>query len=99
MPIKYKFIPEGDWVTVQYAVSAPPLIFALYYWIIPESIRWLLARGETAKAAKIIKKAAKVNGIKLSDNLIKNFSLQPLANGHVNVKRQALRKSQEKFIF
>ncbi len=76
----------GDWITVQYAVSAPPLLFALYYWIIPESIRWLLARGETAKAAEIIKKAAKVNRIKLSDNLIKNFSLQPLANGHVNVR-------------
>lgn len=75
-----------DWVTVQYAVAAPPLIFALYYWIIPESIRWLLARGETAKAAKIIKKAAKVNGIALSDSIIKNFSLHAptTANGHVN---------------
>lgn len=76
---------SGDWVIVQYAVSAPPLIFALYYWIIPESIRWLLAKGETVKAAKIIKRAAKVNGTKLSDKLIKNFSLQPLTNGHVNV--------------
>lgn len=78
----------GDWVIVQYAVSGPSLIFALYYWIIPESIRWLLARGETAKAAKIIKQAAKVNRVKLSDSLIKNFSLQPLTNGHVNVSRK-----------
>ncbi|KAJ6645244.1 Solute carrier family 22 member 8, partial [Pseudolycoriella hygida] len=76
----------GDWVIVQYAVSAPPLLFALYYWIIPESIRWLLARGETVKAAKIIKKAAKVNGIKLSDNLIKNFSLQPLTTDNDTCK-------------
>lgn len=77
----------GDWVIVQYAVSAPSLIFALYYWIIPESIRWLLARGETVKAAKIIKKAAKVNRIQLSDKLKNNFSLHPLTNvnGQLNV--------------
>lgn len=23
---------SGNWVTVQLAVSAPPLLFALYYW-------------------------------------------------------------------
>jgi len=77
----------GDWVIVQYAVAAPPLIFALYYWIIPESVRWLLAKGETVKAAKIIKRAAKINGTKLSDRLIKDFSLQPLSNGHINVSQ------------
>lgn len=75
----------GDWVIVQYAVSAPSLIFALYYWIIPESIRWLLARGETVKAAEIIKKAAKVNRVQMSDRLIKNFSLHPLTNSDGNV--------------
>lgn len=88
----------GDWVIVQYAVSAPALIFALYYWVIPESVRWLLARGETTKAAEIIRKAAKVNGVRLSDNIVKNFSLQPLANGHLNVRREKFCATKFKFL-
>lgn len=63
----------GDWVTIQLLVSAPPLLFVLYYWLVPESVRWLLIKDKTEKAHKIIRKAAKVNGVELSDQLSAGF--------------------------
>lgn len=41
----------------------------------PESVRWLLAKQNTYKAGKIIKKAAKVNGVVLSDNILQVFEM------------------------
>lgn len=66
-----------DWVIVQYVVSAPPLLFVIYYWFVPESVRWLLAKKNTYKAGIIIQKAANVNGVTLSDNIIQVFEMHP----------------------
>ena len=38
--------------------------------IIPESPRWLLSRGKTEQAEKIIRKCAKVNGVTLPEKII-----------------------------
>ena len=38
--------------------------------IIPESPRWLLSRGKTEQAEKIIQKCAKVNGVTLPEKII-----------------------------
>ena len=40
---------------------------------IPESVRWLLARQKNRRAGKIVKKAARVNGVILSDRLLAGF--------------------------
>lgn len=64
---------DGDWVNLQYWVSAPPLLFMAYYWIIPESIRWLLAKKRNRKAFKIIRRAAKNNGVELSQSILARF--------------------------
>jgi MFS transporter, OCT family, solute carrier family 22 (organic cation transporter), member 4/5 len=69
---------DGDWVNLQYWVSAPPILFVAYYWIIPESARWLLARKKNRKAFKIIRKAAKNNGVSLTQNIIDNFNAELL---------------------
>lgn len=63
----------GDWRIIQLLVSAPPLLFVIYYWFVPESVRWLLIKDKNEKAQKIIRKAAKVNGVELSDQLLANF--------------------------
>lgn len=65
-----------DWVVLQLLVSVPPLIFIGYYWIVPESVRWLLARKDYTKARKIIKKAAHVNGVELSEQMLHQFELK-----------------------
>lgn len=69
-----------DWVLLQYAVSAPPLLFVLYYWFVPESVRWLLAKKNTYRAGKIIRRAAIVNGVVLSDNILQVFEMTPTAH-------------------
>lgn len=48
----------------------PGLLVILYFWIIPESVRWLLVTGQTDRAIKILKRIAKVNGKELSDRSI-----------------------------
>lgn len=65
-----------DWVFLQIIVSAPPFLFIMYYWFVPESVRWLLAREESSKAKKIVCKAAKVNNVTLSENLLNSFKDQ-----------------------
>ncbi|KAK9869662.1 hypothetical protein WA026_003410 [Henosepilachna vigintioctopunctata] len=62
-----------DWVMLQLIVSAPALLFIAYYWMIPESVRWLLANDKRRKAKYIICKVAKVNKVVLSDNVLGAF--------------------------
>lgn len=56
-----------DWRTLQLIVSAPSILFIFYHWIVPESVRWLLAKEKNTKANFIIRKAANINGVVLSD--------------------------------
>lgn len=63
----------GDWVLLQILMSVPPLIVISYYWIIPESVRWHLAKNQNTKAIKIIKQAAKTNGVQLTADTMKLF--------------------------
>lgn len=51
------------WDGFQMAVSIPSLFLLSYYWIIPESPRWLLAVGKVTKAEQILVKAAGRNKI------------------------------------
>ncbi|XP_073812454.1 organic cation transporter protein isoform X2 [Musca autumnalis] len=68
-----------DWQLLQYALSVPPLFFLAYYWFVPESVRWLIARNKRESAGKIIRKAAEVNKKELSTALLDNFkSTTPL---------------------
>jgi MFS transporter, OCT family, solute carrier family 22 (organic cation transporter), member 4/5 len=69
---------DDDWVSIQYWVSAPPILFIAYYWIVPESVRWLLAKNENAEALKIMKRAARDNGVELSAGLLAKFEEEQL---------------------
>ncbi|XP_059608122.1 solute carrier family 22 member 3-like [Phlebotomus argentipes] len=46
---------------------SPALLLILYFWIMPESLRWLLASGRFHRARRLIKKVAKVNRVTLSE--------------------------------
>ncbi|XP_033737447.1 organic cation transporter protein-like [Pecten maximus] len=50
-----------DWRYLQLAISAPGVILLLYWFVLPESTRWLLARGKTEEANETLRKIAKVN--------------------------------------
>ncbi|XP_034487003.1 organic cation transporter-like protein [Drosophila innubila] len=55
-----------DWRYLQIALTLPGLIFMCYYWIIPESVRWLLSKGDKERAIKVIKKAARFNRVEIT---------------------------------
>ncbi|XP_016944470.4 organic cation transporter protein [Drosophila suzukii] len=58
-----------DWRWLQIALTLPGLLFICYYWIIPESARWLLLKGRQEEAFVIIKKAAKENRVHIPNQI------------------------------
>lgn len=57
-----------NWQGIQLAISLPSFLFLLYYWVVPESPRWLITRKQGEKALKILRHVAKCNGKYLSPN-------------------------------
>ncbi|XP_034948270.1 organic cation transporter protein-like isoform X2 [Chelonus insularis] len=55
------------WQHLQLAISLPSIILLSYWWIVPESPRWLLAVDKQQAACKILKKAAKMNKVEEKD--------------------------------
>lgn len=51
-------------------IYAPGLLIVLYIWIVPESIRWLIVNRKKDRILAILKRAQKVNGIKISSNTV-----------------------------
>ncbi|XP_025099664.1 organic cation transporter-like protein [Pomacea canaliculata] len=47
-----------NWHHLQIAVSCVNLLFFPYYWLIPESPRWLVSRGRIQEASAIVRHAA-----------------------------------------
>lgn len=53
--------------TLLHITYAPLLLIICYFWLIPESVRWLFVKGKTDEAVAVIRKAAKMNKVILSD--------------------------------
>ncbi|KAJ9582501.1 hypothetical protein L9F63_003194 [Diploptera punctata] len=56
-----------DWQTFQLAISLPSIFLICYWWVLPESPRWLLAVGRDEEAVKILQQAAKYNRLDVSN--------------------------------
>lgn len=54
----------------------PGLLIISYFWLVPESIRWLLVTGQTDRAVKILKRAARINGKQISQKTIEMIHTQ-----------------------
>ncbi|XP_048806552.1 solute carrier family 22 member 13-like isoform X1 [Lagopus muta] len=50
-----------NWRLLQIAGSAPVFVLFFYYWVLPESARWLVTKGKIEEAKKYLKKAASIN--------------------------------------
>lgn len=57
-----------DWQDFQFALSIPSVILLTYFWLIPESPRWLFTMGRVEDATKLLEKAASKNG-KSTENI------------------------------
>ncbi|XP_070190982.1 organic cation transporter protein-like [Littorina saxatilis] len=50
-----------NWRYLEIAVSVPSIVLLAYWWVIPESPRWLASRGREEEAMKILERIAKSN--------------------------------------
>lgn len=51
-------------------IYLPTALVLSYIWCIPESVRWLMSKGQNKKALKILYKAAKTNHVELSNSTL-----------------------------
>ncbi|XP_076439518.1 organic cation transporter protein-like isoform X2 [Babylonia areolata] len=56
----------GQWRYLQLIASLPMLLCLGYWWLLPESPRWLLTKKKTKAALTVIQKVARVNKIQYS---------------------------------
>ncbi|CAD7081409.1 unnamed protein product [Hermetia illucens] len=73
MGVVAKHVP--NWRHFLRFLFIPGLLHIIYFWIISESIRWLLAKGRYDVAIRDLKKAANFNKTPLSEESIEKFSL------------------------
>ncbi|KAM8810460.1 solute carrier family 22 member 13-like [Eudromia elegans] len=50
-----------NWRLLQIAGSVPIFALFFYFWVLPESARWLITKGRVEEAKKILQKAASIN--------------------------------------
>ncbi|XP_013001794.1 solute carrier family 22 member 13 isoform X2 [Cavia porcellus] len=63
-----------NWRYLQIAISAPTFLLFFYFWILPESARWLLINGKIEKAKQLVQKAALLNRRELSAKLLNQLA-------------------------
>lgn len=57
-----------SWHWLQVAMTLPALLFIPYYWIIPESARWLITKRRPEEAKVIMERIAKVNNKQVGES-------------------------------
>lgn len=80
----------NEWRTLQIAISLPGLLFIGYYWIIPESARWLISNNRKEAAIANIQKAARFNKVHLDA-----AEINRLLSDEENVEKLKTKETQE----
>lgn len=78
-----------SWRVVLRVIYAPACLVFSYLWILNESVRWLITKGKSNKAAKILKKAAKMNKVELSEEQLAPLYELDQKNDHDKEKQAA----------
>ena len=64
----------ADWKTFNWAIYAQMITIVVVPFILPESCRWLMSKGEKDKTIKILKKIAKTNKKTVLDEVWKDVA-------------------------
>ncbi|XP_060580502.1 organic cation transporter protein-like isoform X2 [Ruditapes philippinarum] len=66
-----------DWFYIQLYTSLPGIILITYWWLIPESPRWLLSKGRVKEAEDVIRSVAKWNKTEMpAGNVFEKLSVK-----------------------
>ncbi|CAH1801726.1 unnamed protein product [Owenia fusiformis] len=76
-----------DWRYIQLALTLPSVVTIIYIWVVPESLRWLIAKKKFKEAEEILKKAARFNNVTIPEDPFntKQSDRDPFINGVVSV--------------
>ncbi|XP_012279081.1 carcinine transporter isoform X2 [Orussus abietinus] len=72
------------WYTLSLATSVPFVLLFSYYWIIPESPRWLLSKNRIDEAEVIVQHMASVNGKTVPKNFLRKIEAEILRNKNIS---------------
>ncbi|XP_013792773.2 organic cation transporter protein-like isoform X1 [Limulus polyphemus] len=57
----------GDWSNLQLAITIPWIVLVIYWWFLPESLRWLLTQDKEKQAERELKRALILNKKQVSN--------------------------------
>ncbi|XP_077977744.1 organic cation transporter protein-like [Glandiceps talaboti] len=60
-----------NWRVLLLTATSPALIVFIYWWLVPESPRWLIAVGKMDEAEKVIRKIGRGNKVLVPDEIFK----------------------------
>lgn len=63
------------WRHFLFIIYLPGVLFISYFWIFPESIRWLVSQKRYEEAAEIVEKMARWNNVKLDFDVKESLSM------------------------
>lgn len=78
-----------DWSNLAYVTSAPFILYYIYWFVLPESPRWLLAKGRLEEASKILETLAKVNGKALPESFMQKLKQLMMMERTVSEEQRA----------
>ncbi|KAF7641235.1 hypothetical protein LDENG_00288140, partial [Lucifuga dentata] len=66
-----------NWRILQLVFFSPLLLLlGTYYFILPESVRWLMTQGRKEEVQKEVQKAARINGRRVTDDLLDKLEME-----------------------
>jgi hypothetical protein len=76
-----------DWFMLSLVTSVPFLLYFFYILVMPESPRWLLAKGKLEDALKVLETMARVNGKEFPESFHRKLEERVLQEKHRKTKR------------
>lgn len=73
------------WRYMIMVLHIPCFLIIIYYWILSESVRWLLSKQKFEEAKVVLEKAAKANKKEISEKSMQALLKPPIASEKVRI--------------
>ncbi|XP_017774915.1 PREDICTED: organic cation transporter protein-like isoform X2 [Nicrophorus vespilloides] len=65
-----------SWRWMMRFLYTPGVLITLYFWCVPESVRWLLSKGRWEEGRDVLRKVAKANGTRIPDETLQQLGIR-----------------------